>query len=346
MELDETEVPRSPEGETLSLTLEDGELGPDPNDPPEDQRANMPADTPPLTFNDEPQVRALKSAQFSPDRGLTDPLLDSGDFLLKYWGLRIAGEEDNTPDERPPMRLGIPIGMGDVSVRQFLGHVMEGTPLPLPAEWDLSPNFSPVGGEFPQKPLTTVLRIESLGLTEYLLTITDKDTRPWKILIDNPMVLLQIERERWHLQGDGLVSNLVRKGLPFQILYPSRQADAIFYPHNGPVIHPEGREPTRVDYLTYCLDVAQFFKLYPHAHVAALCSGSILWRIAIDVLPIPAEHHLIRPFHPCCCRERVIQGTRYWTPQISAVDEEIIVGMYKWPSKSNQSTANPFINKF
>ena len=33
MELDEMEVPGSPEGMTPSLTLEDGELGPDPNGP-------------------------------------------------------------------------------------------------------------------------------------------------------------------------------------------------------------------------------------------------------------------------------------------------------------------------
>ena len=150
-----------------------------------------------------------------------------------------------------------------------------------------------MGGEFPEKPSTTVIRVEWVG-REYLLTINNN---PWKLLVNNPLVLLQIEKERWYFQGDGLVSNLVRRGLPFKILYPSCQVDTLFYFHNGSVMHPEGRNPTHADYLTYRLDVAQFFRHYPHAHVAALCSGSILWRIAIDVLPIPAESHLIRSFN-------------------------------------------------
>jgi hypothetical protein len=317
----------------LCLALEEGELETDP----EEEEVIMQADAP-LAFHDESLLRHLEASQFSPDSDLALQWSDGYDFLLKRWGLCMAGERDGGADTRFPMRLGLPSrqqGKVDVSIRALYEHVVEQKALPPIAEWDLSPSQPVVDGEFPDRPLTSVLNVEAFEGT-YLLTIVKPVVRPWKIWIKDPLILLQIERERWHLRGDGLVSNLVQKGLPFQILYPSCQEGTVFYPNRGPVIHPEGKRPTHPDYLAYRLDVADFFRQHSYAHVAALCGGGICWRIAVDVLPIPDERDLIRPFHIRGCRELTFRGQRYWTPVLFSQDEEIIVGVYKWPGKSNK----------
>jgi hypothetical protein len=89
-----------------------------------------------------------------------------------------------------------------------------------------------------------------------------------------------------------------------------------------------------MDYLAHRLDVAQFFTLYPHAHAAALCAGGILWRIAVDALPLPAEHDLARSFHPDACEMQIVDGKSYWFPKLTEQEENEIVGMYKWARKS------------
>jgi hypothetical protein len=224
------------------------------------------------------------------------------------------------------MRLGLPKGLVDVSVRNLFEHIVEAKGLAPTTNWQLSPSHD---GE----PLAGVLTIQH-SQDSYVLTVPDQEI-PWKLLIKDPLTLLQIKREGWHLQCDSLILNLVRKGLSFQILYPYHQTGIVFHNNPGPVIHPDGKYPTHTDYLAYRLDVADFFRFFPHAHVAALCTGGILWRIAIDVLAIPPQQDFIRPFHPRACETRFIGGQQYWTPTLLPEDEEMIVGTYKWAGKSN-----------
>jgi hypothetical protein len=163
----------------------------------------------------------------------------------------------------------------------------------------------------------------------YLLSGDDGRSRGWKLLIQDPLTLLQIEREVWDSDPDALIINLVKKGLPFKVLNTDVLQGATFYDHRGPVVHPTGKPPGKIDYLAYRQELGDFFARYPHAYAAALCAGGILWRIAMDVLPLPRESDVTRQFNPYGCVSQTIGGSRYWTPKLTVCEEEVIVGVYK-----------------
>ena len=309
------------------LTLEDGELVSGQGDPAPERELSP-------VFNHDSLVRSLLASQFSPSGDLVDEWGDVEGFLWKRYGTRDSLEQEaHGSSEYFPLRVGLWKGRHDLSIVRLFNSVVDSTP--LPRECDLSPAYELVDGEFPDRPPSIIPHFHAFE-GGYLITINDGAIRPWKLLIKDPLTLVQAEREGWDLQGASFVSKLVRNGLPFEILYPSSHKDTRFYPADGPVLHPDGRSPTYSDYLGYRLDVADFFKCYPHAYAAALCGGGILWRIAIDTLPPPKEHELIRPFHYETCTFRVIDGQRYWTPALTETEAHVIVGVYKWAGKPSQ----------
>ena len=284
----------------------------------------------PCQFYNEALLQSLQNSQFSPEPSLTYQWLNGEDFLSKRWGLCLAGVQDYNANERVCMRLGLPSGPVDIAITNLFEHIVAMGSLAPTTDWDLDSARPTVFGSSTDNPYGS-LSIQSIG-EEYLLTIVG---RPWKVLIKDALTMLQIKREEWHVNSEHLVSNLIQNGLPFQLLYPACQTDIPFHSNPGPVIHPEGKCPTRDDYLVYRLDVARFLMHNPHAHVAALCTGGILWRIAVDVLPIPTERRLAGPFHPDACYSVFLFGQQYWSPALSLEDEETIVGVYKWPGKSD-----------
>ena len=85
-----------------------------------------------------------------------------------------------------------------------------------------------------------------------------------------------------------------------------------------------------MDYIAYRKELVDFFTHYPHAYAAALSAGGILWRIAMDVLPLPIEQDIVQAFHPNACFSRIIGGQRYWAPHLTELEEYVIVGVYRW----------------
>ena len=306
---------------------------PDPNEPPPEE-VPTPRGTRGPMFNNQYILQAVVASQPSVDRDLTDSWSDPVEFLRKRYGLvELSGQVDHGRDPNFPMGLGLCKGPIDTSAASLFESVVQ--PAHLPYECDLSHSYMPAEDVFPHWSPNSVLTICPVK-EGYLVTINGRTVCPWKLLVNDPLTLLQIEREGWHLQRDGLVDNLIRKGLLFQILYPSCQSSTPPHADADPPLHTEGRPPTYADYLTYCLNVEVFFRLHPHAHAAALCVGGILWRIAIDALPPPAEHQIIRPFHPGGCTQHIVNGQHYWTPSLSVEEQEKIVGVFKWARKSHQ----------
>jgi hypothetical protein len=301
---------------------------PDPDKPPFEERA---LETRGPVFNSQRLLRNLSACQFSVDKDLSDSWSYQADYLSKRFGLVGVSEQvDYGRNEHFPMGLGLCKGPVDVSVTALYDSVVGSGNLPY--ECDLSPNFAPRDKGFPYRSPNSVLGvIRTTG--GYLVTVNDEVPRPWKLFVNDPLTIIQIEREKWHLDCEGLVSNLVRKGIPFKIFYAYTQKDSTFHPHPGPVVHPEGKSPAYADYLAYCLDAADFFKHNPHAHAAALCAGGILWRIATDALPLPTEHKIVRPFDRRVCDEHTVHGKRYWTPKLTDEEVEEIVGVYRWARK-------------
>jgi hypothetical protein len=310
------------------LVLEEGELAADAEDfAPEDEGTVSQATRVP-GFDGNRLLKSLLGSQFSADPQLVGGWSDVEGFLWKRYGLRNSSGDAHGQPEAFPTRVGLCKGPVSLSVVDLFNSVVESGTLPF--DCDLSSDYEGVGGGFPHEPRSSVLVIRPHG-AGYLITGA---AHPWKILIEDPLTLIQIQREGWHLQGDGIVSNLVQNGLPFKVLYPYCQSGTPFYEHPGPVVHPDGRSPSYPDYLVYRLDVADFFKSHPHAHAAALCAGGILWRIAVDTLPLPFEYEIVRSFHPRACTEYTVDNQRYWSPKLSLEEEETIVGVYKWAGKS------------
>ena len=273
--------------------------------------------------------------QFSADSSLAEIWMGEAEFLQKRWGLELS-EEVEQGEDRYSMRVGINKHQADLSVKQLFEAFVGNSSTSLPKEFDLSPNHEPLDNKFPHQSPASILNFRRHG-EGYLVDVASSR---WKLFIDDPVTLLQIEREEWHLPGRSLISNLVQKGIPFRVLYPLCQDGAVFYPHTGPPTHPPGASPSHINYLWYRLEVADFLKLYPHAHIAALSGGGIPWRIAVDALPIPQERDLVRPFHPDCCDQMSVDGKQFYWPRLEEEDIEMIIGMYKWSSKSSEIKAD------
>jgi hypothetical protein len=252
---------------------------------------------------------------------------DPEEFLYKRYGLTyISRNKDEGQNNNWCLRLGLKPQFPDVSMVELYHSFVDDRAWP-PSICDLSPNILVTGMDFPTLSPKRVLSVSAIG-GDYLLS-AGKGLR-WKLLVRDPLTVLQIERELWDVDSDSLVVNLVKKGLPFEVLNQDVLQGAAFYPHPGPTIHPTGAPPGRADHLIYRGELATFFIEYPHAYAAALCAGGILWRIAVDVLPLPTQEAITRIFHSQTCFSRNIDGKKYWTPRLTTLEEHVVVGMYSW----------------
>jgi hypothetical protein len=320
------------------MALEEGEVmddsdDPFPEEPPNSQKTYQAA------FTNGVLERALHTCQFSTSPDLADNWTNIEDFLRMRYGLySLSGDDIPGPSDDFPLSVGLPRddhrppgSRGDIdrSVYElFISFTNQSDP---PDEFDLCQTGNNFFVRYPR----ITLKVQSFG-EDYLITVDDNLPRLWKLLIRDPLTVIQIFREQWDLADDNLIHNLVRKGLPFKILYPSRLQSAAFRTHPGSKIHLDGTSPTPADYLVYRLEVADMFKLYPHTYAAALCSGGILWRIAVDSLPPPTTRDLVRSFDRNVCDIHTIGGVSHWSPKLTSDEQDFIVGVYMWACKLNR----------
>lgn len=256
---------------------------------------------------------------------LSQPWGDGKGFLAKRYGLANASD---IPSEKKPLwnkKIGLKPARPLQAIVEFYESVVNKNS--WPPTCDLSPEATP--NVFPSPSPGNVLALTKTELG-YVVAIQDGVTRPWKLLISDPLTILQIEREAWCSDGRNLILNLVLSGLPFELLLNNCIRDKPFRPHRGPVIHPDGHDPRLADYYSYRHNLAYFLSEYPHARAAALCAGGILWRLAMDTHEFKSEAEIVGPFHASSCISRLIGGERYWTPSLSTKEEATIVGVHRW----------------
>jgi hypothetical protein len=261
---------------------------------------------------------------------------DAEDFLAKRSGLIELSRTPSTEKTFWSKKMGLETGQPDENVVHLYNAVVSHRSWP-PIICDLSPETTLTPHVFPSQNPNNILTITFTNFG-YLVDIRDGVTRPWKLLISDPLTLLQIERENWCSDGDNLVVNLIKKGIPFQILHETTLKSGSFYEHTGPILHPTGKDPRLVDYFAYRHDLVDFLSTYPHARAAALCAGGILWRLSIDVLPLPSQADVLGPFHHHTCISRKINGVTYWSPRLTDQEEQVLVGVYRWAE--SKSTPN------
>ena len=299
--------------------------------------ADPPAEAP--SFNGHAHLEHLLRTRHDAPSDLTNTWKDATDFFHKRYGLRdISEENDATKSSMWPTRLGIERGVPSTSAVKLHDSVVNGD-WP-PSICDLSPGLTH-GDSFPTQSPDAVLRITPVLIPKgYLVSFGSARDVSWRVFIWDSLTLLQIEREGWDRDPHAFIINMIKKGVPFQILNPQNLEGARFYDHPGPTVHVAGKQPQHVDYLAYRQELTDFFARYPHAYAAALSGGGILWRIAMDVLPIPDEFDVTRRFHPYGCISQTIHGIKYWTPKLTLQEEEVIVGVYKWAaSKSSRESS-------
>ena len=283
------------------------------------------ADLRPPPFNSDAHLHQMKSVQYQDDSGASNRWEDGGDFLYKRYGLvETSGETSTKKRDLWTRTLGLKRMVPSCNLVTFHDSILCGA-------WpdiicDLSAGLTKAASLPPRSPDAAI--DISLTSSNYLITLgRDVD---WKLLIKDPLTILQIKREGWDCDSHALVLNLVEKGIPFQVLNCRVIKDPDFYDHKGPVIHPTGKSPTLIDYLAYRHELAEFFRHCPHAYAAALSAGGIMWRLAVDVLPFPHEDDLTRPFNGMGCTSVTVNGIRYWSPKLTIREEDFIAGLFKW----------------
>lgn len=305
---------------------------------PEDN-ASIPLDHIPKDpfFHNDAVISVLRDGHFKVPHWLLLGWLDGEDFLVKRYGLI---ELSGTLAQEKALwikRLGLKAAQPDEHIVTLYNDVVLHQKWP-PAICDISPETTTNFGIFPSPNPSNILSVTRTNIG-YVLSIQDGVIRPWKLLVFDPLTILQIEREAWCSYGNTLVLNLIGKGLPFEVLYKGFLESEPFVPHPGPILHPDGKNPRLVDYFAYRHDLVDLFSAHPHTRAAALCAGGILWRLAVDVLPLPSEAAVVGPFHRSSCISRQINGETYWTPRLTTQEEHVLVGVYRWAeSKSTPNT--------
>ena len=268
---------------------------------------------------------------------------DDKGFLAKRYGLVEVSDVLSEKKRLWNKKIGLKPAEPFQAIVQFYESVVNKRS--WPPSCDLSPEATSAHNTFPSPNPANVL---ALTKTEfgYVVAIQDGVARPWKLLISDPLTILQIEREAWCLDGRNLILNLVLNGLPFEVLLNNCVQDRHLRKHHGPVTHPDGNNPHLTDYYAYRHDLGHFLSKYPHARAAALCAGGILWRLAMDAHEFKSEADIVGAFHASVCVSRVIGGERYWTPRLSVEEENILVGVHRWAvGKSSETTVFTMVHR-
>ena len=270
----------------------------------------------------------LRSDHFNVPDWLIRAWRDAENFLAKRFGLIDLSGTLHQEKSYWSRNLGLPPAQPDENLFYLYEAVVSRHKWPANI-CDLSPETTVSPGIFPSPNSANLLTLTSTDFG-YVITIHDSITRPWKLLISDPLTILQIERERWCSDANNLLTHLVTNGIPFQVLNPNVLRASPFLKHPGPTLHPTGKDPLLIDYFAYRHGLADFLSAYPRARAAALCAGGILWRLSVDVLPLPSETEIVGPFDHRSCISRNIDGITYWTPRLTEQEEQVLVGVYRW----------------
>jgi hypothetical protein len=227
------------------------------------------------SFHNDAVTNHLRNDRFNVEDWLTTMWRDAEDFLAKRSGLIELSRTPSTEKTFWSKKMGLETGQPDENVVHLYNAVVSHRSWP-PIICDLSPETTLTPHVFPSQNPNNILTITFTNFG-YLVDIRDGVTRPWKLLISDPLTLLQIERENWCSDGDNLVVNLIKKGIPFQILHETTLKSGSFYEHTGPILHPTGKDPRLVDYFaidtTWSTSYPRILTREPQRSVPVVSSG-------------------------------------------------------------------------
>ena len=253
---------------------------------------------------------------------------DMAEFLYSRYGVSYISEvTDPSKDSTWSMVLGICCTPPASLVRLYNQVTVGRWPLGI---CDLSPDLIHASLLTGQPCNSAILTTRLPGSQGHLISVAEGWNVGWRLIVWDPLTVLQIKREGW-VDPHDLINGLIKKGAPFRILNPQKLEGPQFHGDPGSIVVRASEQPQnqRLSYFTYRQQLRQFFIRCPHAYGAALAAGGILWRIATDVLPSPNGTDVVRPFHRDLCVSSFIDGKEYWTPRLTGLEKDVVVGIYK-----------------
>jgi hypothetical protein len=121
--------------------------------------------------------------------------------------------------------------------------------------------------------------VKDATCTGYLMIpCIEKYSRPWNLVIDSPVSVVQCIRERWGPSLEDVIICLFERGIKFKVLLhvwhsPVSRPRTVFQSN----WRPPGWEPDKYEYMNYELRRNQLLRL-PHVRVVA-AQGGIIWRL-------------------------------------------------------------------
>lgn len=256
------------------------------------------------------------------------PWRDTGEFLYSRYGVTYISEvTDASKDSTWSAVLGVCCTPPESLVHLYNWVTAGQWPLGI---CDLSPDLIH-GSLLTSQPFDSPIRTTRLpGSQGYLISVAEGWNVGWRLIIWDPLTVLQIKREYW-VDPHDLINGLIKKGAPFRILNPEKLEESQFHGDPSFIVGPGNEQPRheRLTYPAYQQQLRRYFIRYPHAYGAALSAGGILWRIAMDVLPSPSGADVVRPFHRNLCVSLFVDGEEYWTPRFTLLEKDVVVGIYK-----------------
>ena len=177
-----------------------------------------------------------------------------------------------------------------------------------------------------------------LDSERYFLLSIDEPSIDWCLALCDPISVLQIFHQGWHVDPLLLVMRLLRCGVALNTFFTRPQDEPL------PLAAPLPRVPVQLDWRTTNYDIYELarnsFLSRPYAR-AALLKGGIVGRLAREHLDIvPAAGGPSQDVFTFGTSLHSADGRLFWDDDIDGSEMDLICGVYKTPTGQGTQTAD------
>ncbi|KAG2357520.1 hypothetical protein BDR07DRAFT_1490605 [Suillus spraguei] len=176
------------------------------------------------------------------------------------------------------MEMNLPLlqQKNEFSVQYFVSCLVQDI-TPPSIMWDLHPgNIQQLIESDVHFKVQTVKDVTCTGYM--IIPCVEKYSRPWNLLIDSPVSVIQCIRERWGPSLEDVILCLFERGIKFKVFchvwYPPVPRPKTVFQSN---LRSPGWEPDKYEYVDYELRRNRLLRL-PHVRAVA-AQGGIIWRL-------------------------------------------------------------------
>jgi len=178
----------------------------------------------------------------------------------------------------------------------------------------------------------------------YIVGGKDLESRPDWMLVVDAAAALQCVRSMWGPTTERLAQQLLTFGIPFYTFLPAHPQSVPRRPKiqiPGLGWRAPGYQPDALEYVAYERKRDQFLR-GPRGR-AALMSGGIVWRLAVDSLGLSHDLILAGPSAEAQLFGAEQDGLMVKDDQLTTEEEDLICGVYRVASESPSHSGSSFI---